>query len=220
MQPDGIGQKQLTSSTRLAAGPSGSAYGKYVVFSSSTRILRINIDGSNLTQLTDGSGENDVGIPQCSPDSKWVIYQNGEYIWKLSIDGGTPVRLAGTASGVAWAPAISPDGRLIAHYSKQGSIEVIEFEGGQPVMKFPLAGQRDRLGWIQWAPDGQAIEYVIDFGGASNIWMQPLGGSPPRKLTDFKAERINRFAWSQDGKQVALNRGGRTSDILMIETGK
>jgi len=35
-------------------------------------------------------------------------------------------------------------------------------------------------------------------------------------LTDFKSDRIFSFAWSRDGKQLALARGTLTNDVILI----
>ena len=70
--------------------------------------------------------------------------------------------------------------------------------------------------FIHWTPDGQAVAYIRTRGGVSNIWSQPLDGSPPKQLTDFKSDRIFNFAWSRDGKQLALSRGVVNSDVVLI----
>ena len=212
MEKDGTGGKQLSSSGVV---PSVSADGKYVVFANQGQLSRIDLNGSNFLFL-DKDGD---GVPQCSPDSRWVIYQKGDSIYKISIDGGTPALLTDRVLDTEWAPAISPDGKLIAYYSNERHIEVIPFEGGLPSVIFPI-GTADDVGGIQWAPDGRSILYVRHFGGASNIWRQPLVGGKPTQLTYFKSDKINRFALSQDGKQFAVTRGRWTYDVLMIETGK
>jgi hypothetical protein len=35
-------------------------------------------------------------------------------------------------------------------------------------------------------------------------------------LTDFKTDQTFSFAWSRDGKLLALARGTQTSDVVMI----
>jgi hypothetical protein len=50
----------------------------------------------------------------------------------------------------------------------------------------------------------------------ANIWRQPIAGGPPRKVTDFTQDQIFRFAYSHDGKQLALARGTQSSDVVMI----
>ncbi len=47
-------------------------------------------------------------------------------------------------------------------------------------------------------------------------WAQPLEGGGPKQLTDLKDQRIVNFAWSRDGKQLALSRGVVNSDVVLI----
>ena len=47
-----------------------------------------------------------------------------------------------------------------------------------------------------------------------NLFIQPISGGEPKKLTDFKSELIFNFDYSRDGKQIALSRGTETSDVL------
>jgi hypothetical protein len=63
---------------------------------------------------------------------------------------------------------------------------------------------------------GQALAYIDTRQGVSNLWAQPLAGGPPEQITDFKSELIFEFAWSRDGKQLALARGTQTSDVVLI----
>jgi Tol biopolymer transport system component len=58
------------------------------------------------------------------------------------------------------------------------------------------------------------IAYVDD--RYMNVRVRPLGGGTPTRLTDFKADQTFNFAWSPDGKQLALARGNTTSDIALI----
>jgi len=50
----------------------------------------------------------------------------------------------------------------------------------------------------------------------SNIWRQPLDGSAPRQLTHFTSDRIFSFAWSRDGKRLAVSRGTVSGDVVLI----
>src|SRR5262249_41385335 len=120
MQPDGSGQKQLTSALQ------GSVYhthsyqtvspdGRYILFTSDRvtqvpHIWRMNADGSDLKQITDGAGE---GHQQLTPDGKSVVYVDiaARMLSKVSVDGGAPTRLSDRCDG---RPVVSPDGKLIA----------------------------------------------------------------------------------------------------------
>ncbi|HEX3086024.1 MAG TPA: protein kinase, partial [Pyrinomonadaceae bacterium] len=119
MQPDGSGQKQLTSAIQ------GSIYhthnyqsatpdGRYIVFTSDRvtgvpHIWRMDADGGNLKQLTNGSGELK---PKVTPDGQSVIYGelNGKVISRVSIDGGDAKQI--TDQSQNGGPAISADGKL------------------------------------------------------------------------------------------------------------
>ena len=69
---------------------------------------------------------------------------------------------------------------------------------------------------MRWTPDGRALRYIDTQGGVSNIWSQPLDGTKPVQLTNFKTGRIFNFDWSRDGKWLALARGTTTSDVVLI----
>jgi Tol biopolymer transport system component len=70
-----------------------------------------------------------------------------------------------------------------------------------------------------WSPDGQAIDYVITRDGVGNVWRLPLTGAAarPRLLTDWKNSFLYRFAWSRDGKQLAVSRGTPVVEIVFID---
>ena len=224
---DGGGRKQLSDNTASAIRPSVSMDGRYVVFSSERsgypNIWRMDSDGGNLKQLT--SGTRDV-LPHCSPDSRWVVYTSlasQGTLWKVSIDGGDPVQL--TNKWVRGA-VHSPDGKLmVCWYRDEREISrlkmaVLPAEGGDPINVFPF-GRSARPpvpapNYLRWTPDGSAVLYIDTRDGVSNIWSQPLDGGSPKRITDFKTDRIFSFDWSKDGKQLALSRGTQTSDVVLL----
>jgi eukaryotic-like serine/threonine-protein kinase len=226
---DGRGNKQLSADARRNRDPAVSPDGRYVVWQSNrtgnTNIWRMDIDGGALRQLTQSV---EASSPRISPDGKWVVYQDHSNrgrltpLWKVPIDGGTPMQLTETDSD--WQ-VISPDGKLIAYtYSDEASdqikIALIPFEGGPPASVFDLPPESrlsgTRISPIQWTPDGHALAFIRTSGGVSNIWTQPLDGSTQKQLTDFKDQRIFNFAWSRDGKQLALSRGVVNNDVVLI----
>jgi eukaryotic-like serine/threonine-protein kinase len=224
---DGTGNRRLTLTSRRNFTLGMSPDDRYLVWSSEDKgtmhVWRMGLDGNNPKQLTNGDGEY---FPQVSLDGKWVVYGGIDSaagilsLWRVPIDGGTPVRVTDKPS---WVPRISPDGKLIActYYDEATSehkLAVIPFEGGPPVKVFDQAGMFNRP--ISWTPDGRAVAYVVNRGGVSNIWVQPLDGGEPKQLTDFKDQRLFGFAWSRDGKQLALSRGVVNSDVVLISNFK
>ena len=119
---------------------------------------------------------------------------------------------------------ISPDGKLIAYFyvdaqaNDQSKLSIIPFEGGEPVTTINLSRTAAGSGFgFVWMPDGRSIAYIDAGGGIQNAWSQPIDGSAPKQLTNFKSEFIASFAISRDGKQIAVNRVTSTSEIVLIK---
>ena len=223
MDVDGNHPRQLTSGADLQffSSPSSCPDGS-IVFASgvfgAANVWRIDADGGNQRQLTH-NGTN--GAPSCSPDGKWVVFnasRGGDYsLWKIPLQGGTPQQLTDYASSF---PYISPDGKWIAFddyaLPAANKIGVIPFAGGQPFRTFDYSPSASAGPLIRWTQDGHDLTYVLDNQGVSNIWIQPLDGGRPKQLTDFTVGQIFNFAWSQDGRQIALARGSQTDDVVLI----
>lgn len=224
---DAGGLRQLTFEADNSK-PTMSPDGRYIVFCSTRtgtmNIWRMNSDGTQPVQLTTGTYQD---LPSVTADSKWVIYRTGKGIRKVSIDGGTPEKLLTTE---VQAPSLSPDGKLLAFFvndqpsSQVWHVEIYDLESNSIVKRFavpdsttPFNGMRHTPdNRLRWTPDGKGIAYVSSFGGASNIWLQPLNGGPFRKLTDFKEAEITSFAWSDDGQQIVLVRDTRAYVPVLV----
>jgi TolB protein len=223
MNADGSNPKQLTAGAHVSRGLTVSPDGRYIFFASDRagrfNIWRVGFDGADLKQLTAGDGEF---YPHSTPDARWVVYQRGEAeprLWKVPADGGEPVQLTETR---AVRPAVSPDGELIAYHhldpdvaESRWRIGVVSSAGGPRLKWFdfpPTVTQR----LVRWSHDGQSIAYANSPGGLSDIWLQPLDGSKPKRLTAFKADRILAFDWSRDGRSLALVRDVETRDVILI----
>jgi Tol biopolymer transport system component/tRNA A-37 threonylcarbamoyl transferase component Bud32 len=214
-------QKQLTSDARLSGNPSASPDGRYIFFvsnrSGAPHVWRINADGGSPKQLTGGAGGSQ---PFVSPDGKWVVYFNFECncLWKMSAEGGEATQLTDKLSGRA---AISPDGKLIActyrgdPSANYYSLAVLSSDDGRLVKAFDIP-PTSAVENLRWTPDGRGVAYVDTRAGVSNLWAQPLEAGAPRQLTDFKTDHIFFFDWSRDGRQLALARGTRASDVVLV----
>ncbi len=229
MDIDGGNPKLLTGefTGRAYVGKSKvSPDGRYVVFSSDLtgerHIWRMNIDGSDPLQLTNGAGEDG---PYCSPDGRWVFYMNLERagadrptIGRVSIDGGEMKTLTKDFTGY---PSVSPDGKMLACLYAEGPgptpwrIAVYPVDGERPIKIFtqPLQSQT-----IRWTPDGRGLTYYENpASGASKLWVQPLDGGEPRLLAEFEADRIFGLDWSRDGDFLACVRGLWATNVVLIK---
>ncbi|HEX8197476.1 MAG TPA: winged helix-turn-helix domain-containing protein [Pyrinomonadaceae bacterium] len=225
MNSDGTDQKQLTFGEHSDFDPSVSPDGRHIIFASersgNTKIWRMDINGENLKQLTYG-GTSDY-LPYHTPDGRAVVYTSSDTrkvnLWKMSLEENSlPIQLTDYDS--TWG-AVSPDGNMIAAWhgnEETGTIKliVVPIEGGNPIKSFNTSPTAKTWADIHWTSDGRALTYIDTIGGIGNIWLQPLEGGSPKQLTDFKTERIFRFAPSPDGKQLTFSRGIETNDVVLI----
>jgi Tol biopolymer transport system component len=205
--------------------PSACADGRYVVFASGItqgkkvlNIWRMDASGGNLKQLSDGKID---GFPVCSPDGRWVLYEDGAgggQLMRVSIDGGQPERISEEL--VANGFDISPDAKTIAfaafghlgeHVEK---LTLVSVDSNQ-VLK-GLDFERPRSGPIRFSRDSKAVIYPFRHGGVDDLWLQPLDGSSGKQITDFKSDHIIDFHWSFDGSKLGLIRGHTDSDVVLI----
>jgi serine/threonine protein kinase len=76
----------------------------------------------------------------------------------------------------------------------------------------------DTMPYLARSPDGQAVDYVVRREGASGLRRLPLApGGRPRQLADLKTYFINWYAWSFDGRQLAVARGNPITDMILIK---
>ena len=218
MDPDGSHQQQLTVDLgSYALGLAVSPDGRYIAFIAGTGenkgVWRMENDGGNPRQLTKAGG-----VPIFSPDSQWVFYRDKGAVWKVPVDGGEAVKLTGP---YAFILDFSSDGKLLA-YSDPATkkIGIVSAAGGAPLRVFDRMPSTDRRPIPRWTPDGRALSYLVAQNGATNVWLQPIDGSAPRQVTDFKTDQIHYYAWSRDGKQLVCTRGHGVSDVVLINNFK
>ncbi len=224
---DGSNPSQLTINKGLDVAPVVSRDGRYIVFLSTragnnVNVWRMDIDGGNPRQLSRGNSETCFDV---SPDSKWVIYCSGksgtQTLWKVSIEGGEDAKLTNEFSD---QPEISPDGKLIVFNAQDPESHrfrpaVVPIDGGKITFPSGFPADADPESF-QWTRDGHGLTYVLTRNGVSNLWSKPLEGGKPRQLTNFTTDRIFSYAWSVDGKQLAVSRGSVTSDVVLIRNVK
>ena len=196
--------------------PSVSADGRTLVFmrgSGTVRLWRADVDGRNAAEVPGALGFT----PSITPDGSEVFYvslESGDQrAWKVNLGEGRAHMFA-PMYVFPFGVAVSPDGRQVALLSRdQGQVIVIlPANGGEAVRRLRTAGVEQ----IRWTPDGRALAYV-QADAPSNIWVQSIDGGPARQLTSFTDRRIVAYAWSPDGKQLAISRAIDTSDVVLLK---
>lgn len=222
MDRDGKNQKQLSTNPERDMTPVVSPDNRYIVYVNfqgrTPHIMRMETDGSNVKQITQGLGEI---TPTISPDGQWVAYTGydgiSQAIFKVPIEGGTPTRI--TEANYVRAD-YSPDGKwllCIVNMPETATkkLVVIPANGGVPIRtveKIPF----QRWNYLRWMPDSRGFTLTGALNNTSNIYKYSLEGGEPQPLTNFKTDWIFRYAWSRDGKMLAVERGLPVNDVILI----
>jgi Tol biopolymer transport system component/predicted Ser/Thr protein kinase len=216
--------------SQLAAAHFGRACSDgHIVFSAPAagkiqhHIWRADADGGNAKEITSGKSD---WFPACSPDSKTVLYADADgKLERIPLDGGASQQMAELA--VFSRITISPDGKLASFVTflvadPKEKLALVTLDSSQPPRFLDLERPRVEfntsagLAPVVFASDGKGVTYPVRNGDADNLWLQYFDGSPGKQLTDFKSELIRDFDWSFDGKQLAVIRGHRESDVVLI----
>ena len=160
-------------------------------------------------------------------------------IWRVPTDGVgkaevVPSTVTPDTILAGLRPSLSPDGKLLAIIL----VSSLNPEVMKPEDKIALVSldstTAPRLlklepgitsggvagGALQFTPDGKALAYAVRENGVDNVWLQPLDGSPGRRITNFNSEQIVDVQWSPDGKSLGILRTHSDSDVVLLQETK
>jgi Tol biopolymer transport system component len=213
-------RKRLTSEPFADKTPVALPDRNTIVFSSNRggdfNLWKLDLATGRLSQLTSGANYDET--PDCTPDGKWIVYTSWRNtkpgIWKVSVAGGNPIRILPVE---ARTPVVSPDGTQIACEIRENSRAWKVFIVGlgdkrprRPVAVIPEGAE------YRWSPDGNALDFVDNRAGVSNVWRVPLNGGELTQLTSLGEEGILGFRWSPEGTRLACLRGSDRRDVYLF----
>jgi len=162
------------------------------------------------------SGTDGAMGPFWSPDGAWIGYFVGRRVFKVSIEGASPVPVTfldkACVSGLACGGSWTDDGRMLLSTGFSGIVEVRE-DGGE-VRTFLEPAENEHFHHVIALPGGEsALVYVDPDGGDAriDIW----GGTGTRTLADRTAESSP--AYDPSG-YVLFNRDGLWAVPFSFET--
>jgi len=224
-------QVTFENDPQLAIGvPVWSPDGKHIAYVKRGRtawnvdLWLMNPDGSDAHKVSEGGGW------ACwSPDSQWLYFsppnQNGFRIDKASPAGGG--NLLVRAEGQK--PAADSRGKLFFVQSLPALNGLSDME---ILLADPESGPARRLARISgsrlssWllmqpvlSPDGKWLAVLLTDGPTTDIWSQPTGGGPMRRITNFGRQATfitRRVSWSSDGHSVYAALGKGEADIVLL----
>ena len=147
-----------------------------------------------------------IEAPNWTVDGRWLVYNSGGKIYRISPDGGEPTLIdTGEVEGCNNDHVLSADGRQLAvsgsSRSQRGSrIYVLPLEGGTPRLVTPQSPS-----YLHgWSPDGKTLCYCALRDGEYDIYTIPAEGGQETRLTT--AEGLDDGPeYSPDGKYIWFN---------------
>jgi len=181
--------------------------------------LQMDPDGQNVRRVV---ASNEMAFAAASANQDWVVYTsraNGVFrIWKAPVKGGEAVKLTDVDS---IAPTISHDGKVVAYFIRERGkplqLGIVSIAGGKPLKTFDVPVTANSEAGIAWNKNDDGILFVNTLGTTSNVWVQPINGSKPTPLTAFQEFQIASFAINPDGNRLAVARGSRNRDVVLIK---
>ena len=220
--------KMITSHSGYDDRPRFSPDGSKLAFMSKRTgngdIYVISLETENVQQLT---YHDSVDTLDCwSPDGLWLYFSSGRDVsgnsaYKVSIDGGTPIKIAGDTYESYYNLAVSPDGMFLA-FNNNGDPwwrhGPNPFSSSEIWMVRETIGSRDyrritnspgRNMWAMWDTNGRGLYFVSDRDGYENIWYQNIHDNSTEQITHFTDGRVLRASISGNGKWIVFERDFR-----------
>jgi serine/threonine protein kinase len=226
-RPDGKGgtASEIWTSARgavmgaAALSPDGARVCFLLRHDGRSRLNCASLDGTDAHALADSLDVRGSG--SWSADGKWIAAAvdeaKGARLFKIPMDGGSPIRLVDSASS---NPVWSPDGKFILYsgtpHGRSAPLRAVT-PGGKPFPIPPLVVDRDGDSY-RFVPGRNWL--VVKQGGfrRQDFWLVDLTTGKRRQLTRLRpGESLQRFDVSPDGKRIVFERVRENSDIALIE---
>lgn len=186
-----------------------------------TGIYVLTLDGGGLRRITHDDQIGDVSA--WSGDGKYLYFAAASHniayfndVYRVAVDGGTPMQVLHEDYVNEFEPAPSPDGTSVAFvrngfvqwwrrgHSHMDQSEIVVAHPGTPRFDTITTGDaKDQ--WPMWSPDARTLYYVSDRSGSDELWAHSADGRS-RQLTSLHGGRVLWPTVSRDGRTIAFER--------------
>ncbi|NJM54339.1 MAG: peptidase S41, partial [Blastocatellia bacterium] len=193
-------------------------------------IYVLNLETGELRRLTFDDANDQLDA--WSRDGNWLYFSSSSKdiagmsdIFRVSINGGTPMQISADRYTMEFQTAPAPDGSIAfsargissGQWWRRGKSHIDESEiwlkTGESYEQITQRGAKQN--WTMWSADGKQIYFVSDRNGTNNLWSQPMKGQA-KQLTNFTTGRVLFPNISYDGKQIVFERDFK---IWSMDTG-
>lgn len=217
--------ERLTIHPANDGSPRWTPDGKRIVFTSSRfgspDLFVMDADGNNIRRLSfDGASEIST---QVSPDGQWVYGHTNAFsrqdLFKVQLStGGDPIRLTVHPLERSYSGVVSPDGKTVAYcrgsygttsWQKAGMQssalpDIWLADNTVPLSNHRVVGKTEAIEMFpQWIGN-DALLFVGNRGGQSNVWRMNRDGSGAKALTHLSNGTVSSLNLSGDGKTAAF----------------
>jgi hypothetical protein len=198
-----------------AWSPIATADGKSIVYidTKDGGLWRANANGGNAVNVL----KERVAAPAVTPNGEVIFNRVGAPdvdLWIVPLAGGSPERLV---KGPATSPDVSPDGRWLvfdfrddAH--RNGAWAVCELPACQARHDLPFS--TGMQGQARWMPKGHVLAYPNV--NQTNLNAYNFDDKTTTELTHFSGTTIGNFAWSRDGRHLAITRAQPMVEVVLF----
>lgn len=148
--------------------------------------------------------DSHIEAPNWSRDGKYLIYNSGGLLYKISVNGGEPELInTGEANRLNNDHQLSFDGSFFAVSSsvdRSSKVFVVPYEGGDAKLVTPEGPSY--LHGI--SPDGKMVAYCAFRGDYRDVFVMPIEGGEEVQLT-FADGLDDGPEYSPDGKYIWFN---------------
>ena len=229
----------LVSHAANEARPIYSPDGREIAFISNRTgngdIYVITLATGDLRRITFDDGYDQ--LDGWSRDGRWLYFSSTSRdigglndLYRVSVNGGTPMQLSADRYTNEFYSAPSPDGNSVAfsargissgQWWRKGRSHIDEaeiwllngFDSAASYQRVTTGGAKEL--WPMWSADGRSLFYISDRSdagnksGAQNVWTITPAGTGPRRVTNFTDGRVLWPNISYDGREIVFEHNFR-----------